>query len=917
MSLTPTQLSELQTIVLDLGDNLPDSSDALWEAAIRIQKAGLGPVTGPGGQPVFDTTVAEIVLCADQIATVQGRQGGPGNSVAEATFQVVPVEDNLPAGALGDVIYLSALPNTFLSTDVVNLTPAGPNSVVLSEIGTQVVRTLAAASGGLEVNNLATGGGFERVLTTADIGGGGITVEDEGAPLATLADTLDFVGAGVVASGAGTTKTITIAGEVVPAGTLANASLRWSGAAWVEETRVQIVGGNLQVTDATFAQQLAIRINAGNAEFSTANITDIQMGAGIAGVIALNAPVELGLSSTLFMEERAAALADVAGQGQFWVRDDVPNVPMFTDDAGTDFVLNATGSGDVVGPASSVSDRLVIFDGVTGKLIKDSTTITVTGVTLDSATGITLSNSGNPRLSAQTTGIGVFGTTIDVLETAGPSFMNNRMRNTFGGVNFRLTATGDAELVQTNAAGTIEESWIEMEKNGAVSLYNNGQRVTETTQFGQAVRGIAGATNTRIEFYDTLDPAATRRAVIGSQGLNQFDIGDDLINRPIRIYTTRTGPTIQPIIIGSPSGDTLLQGNTGIRLQTVTGVIDFRTPSIRFSMNSAGQLNLLGNGTQSGVLNVTEGTGSFGSVAGEGQFWVRDDVPNVPMFTDDAGTDFVLNLAGVPASTQASSVLRGDGGGGYVEETDLTISAAGSLSTDGTVSVSDGTDNLTWAAAAGVTTFQPTGGMNILDFNIGNVKFDGSVFLGERASALADVTGEGQLWVRTDTFSNTLMFTNDNGNDMEVMGIPLNGDSLDGTLLLTGTGFVGAVNLGPKPDSFYMLHFAGAVAAPAADDVKLQLTVDTNSLFLGTFIDGNGQVTELRSNIGTVVTNTVVVSTDGSTLPNGGDTFSITGILHTGATAPGTLSLRAAKNADTGADGGIYFPAGAVQFIQP
>lgn len=41
---------------------------------------------------------------------------------------------------------------------------------------------------------------------------GGVTVQDEGTPLATLGTTLDFVGAGVVASGTGATKTITIAG---------------------------------------------------------------------------------------------------------------------------------------------------------------------------------------------------------------------------------------------------------------------------------------------------------------------------------------------------------------------------------------------------------------------------------------------------------------------------------------------------------------------------------------------------------------------------------------------------------------------------------------------------------------------------------------------------------------------------------
>jgi hypothetical protein len=57
--------------------------------------------------------------------------------------------------------------------------------------------------------NYRTEAGVDFDLTA---GGGGVTVEDEGVPLATTADTLDFVGAGVTASGAGTTKTITIPG---------------------------------------------------------------------------------------------------------------------------------------------------------------------------------------------------------------------------------------------------------------------------------------------------------------------------------------------------------------------------------------------------------------------------------------------------------------------------------------------------------------------------------------------------------------------------------------------------------------------------------------------------------------------------------------------------------------------------------
>jgi hypothetical protein len=47
----------------------------------------------------------------------------------------------------------------------------------------------------------------------------------------------------------------------------------------------------------------------------------------------------------IFITEQTTANATEAGKGQFWVRDDVaPNVPMFTDDDGNDFVLNEGGN---------------------------------------------------------------------------------------------------------------------------------------------------------------------------------------------------------------------------------------------------------------------------------------------------------------------------------------------------------------------------------------------------------------------------------------------------------------------------------------------------------------------------------------------------------------------------------------------
>lgn len=68
--------------------------------------------------------------------------------------------------------------------------------------------TLPTTSGTLALTSDITGGG-----------GGSLTIQDEGSNLATDATTLNFVGSGVVASGTGATKTITISGSSGGGGT--------------------------------------------------------------------------------------------------------------------------------------------------------------------------------------------------------------------------------------------------------------------------------------------------------------------------------------------------------------------------------------------------------------------------------------------------------------------------------------------------------------------------------------------------------------------------------------------------------------------------------------------------------------------------------------------------------------------------
>ncbi len=92
----------------------------------------------------------------------------------------------------------------------------------------------------------------------------------------------------------------------------------------------------------------------------------------------------------LFFQEQASALPDVAGLGQLWVRNDTPNVLVFTDDAGTDFVLNGGGGGGTIG--GSISDNRVAVGAATADEIEGTDDLTYTDSLRRLAVGTALEN---------------------------------------------------------------------------------------------------------------------------------------------------------------------------------------------------------------------------------------------------------------------------------------------------------------------------------------------------------------------------------------------------------------------------------------------------------------------------------------------------------------------------------------------
>jgi hypothetical protein len=88
---------------------------------------------------------------------------------------------------------------------------------IIDAKGDLIVGTAADTASRLAVGTnthvlTADSGEATGVKWAAPSGGSALTVKDEGTPLATDATSLDFVGSGVVASGAGAAKTITITG---------------------------------------------------------------------------------------------------------------------------------------------------------------------------------------------------------------------------------------------------------------------------------------------------------------------------------------------------------------------------------------------------------------------------------------------------------------------------------------------------------------------------------------------------------------------------------------------------------------------------------------------------------------------------------------------------------------------------------
>lgn len=438
------------------------------------------------------------------------------------------------------------------------------------DITLKTLRSVTAASGGLEVDNQSTGVGFERVLTTSDLGGGSTII----------AGTVD----GQVA------RWDNIATQWEPAfGVFMEATaspptadegyIRLVSTATVDVRRPQIFAES-QNTQSVFAFW-ETQFDDGFYQRIVGNGADrIEWGREVTSVdtdmfsIREDSTIRVEAGGDFMLQERAAARASIAGLGQIWVRNDTPNVLVFTDDAGTDFVLSGGAS---VGAGTTVNSAL-------------------------KWSGASWVEETDFRMPGGASGVQVFN---------GADFM----RIAHDGTNGLVRTGGSAEVIFGGGGEGPSTYW----------RFEQAVRVPDGSAAAPGLVFFTGGTD---GFYRNAFPGVS--ASVG--GVEQLRI----TNADTEVY----------------SDDFILAPNIGTDRVAISVNPPTDLNDLRFLLTSLVDIHWRGTGGERFVLEeynlaMVEKAAAPADVAGVGQFWVRNDTPNTPMFTDDAGTDYVLNAGGV------------------------------------------------------------------------------------------------------------------------------------------------------------------------------------------------------------------------------------------------------------------------------
>lgn len=226
---------------------------------------------------------------------------------------------------------------------------------------------------------------------------------------------------------------------------------------------------------------------------------------------------------------------------------------------------------------------------------------------------------------------------------------------TVDGANLTLSTTtgGDVNVTAADEIA-ISSSAVVNIFSGGVDVSATGGNVAITSSVLTLVDGDSGVE-------------------INSSG-GALAVGNDADTGAINVGT---GAAARTITIGNATGATAVNVDAG------TGDINLNADTV-----VTGKLTVTGMIDPPG-LQMTESAANPGTVAeGNGTVWLRSDVPNTLMFTDDEGTDFVVSGA---FSGLAATLAVGDFTGGN----DLTVTNGDVIQGEAAAGGSDGNGGVT------------------------------------------------------------------------------------------------------------------------------------------------------------------------------------------------------------------------------
>ena len=510
------------------------------------------------------------------------------------------------------------------------------------------------------------------------------------------------------------------------------------------------------------------------------------------------------------------------GNGTFWVRDDVPNVPIFTDDVGTDWNLLNVAAGNLqstydAGPTGEINldagiGKILISDelggGIGGNIfeVEDTSSnslfavsdtkvtsgvnVEITGnlnvmgtLTYIDTTNLSVSDrfifsAANYDLNPAITAGMVFNcdpdTTAQVMVAAGgftagvaavsnPTVVVNIASGTFSPGDVIVIVGSDSNendgiyevdshagnLVTIRGVGTVLTT-IDFVRNqfttnavvaGTITKTNvsvlrsrfdcdfevtkGSDAASLTTNTAVLIKSISSAGGESIVANgdgpaSTLKGLTAGTGIVLTGGINDVTITNTSPASAVTLQNTYDNSGATPIItLDDADGGIIIRDDTG---PAVTGnlfaIQNNGGTTTYFSVDATGT-TVDGKLTVTGLIDPTglqcvEQAANPGTVAaGNGTFWVKNDSPNVPVFTDDVGTDYILNTflsnTDTPAAYVANSILAVNSGSSAVEfsnnlkgtNTDVTGS---SVAIGGSSSVGANTSSVAIGASASVTT---------------------------------------------------------------------------------------------------------------------------------------------------------------------------------------------------------------------